>query len=199
MGLSILQWILCVGGIVVLSSFIVFPPVFRTVFAVSTEDPSGNDQSGAEDPTDTGTSAGSDLIDDSGYERVICTYNDESNADYRDSLGILFFHEDNQLQIVSETVNRVYPLDTKDNEAKFVEAQLACQEVPASYHQIKGFNYECSTGGNSIYTVKKFDLATFDPTSVSASDQEVITTNYTLNQNVSELASQLEAAGYVCE
>ncbi|HIT22211.1 MAG TPA: hypothetical protein IAB56_04510 [Candidatus Scybalousia intestinigallinarum] len=198
MGLSILQWILCVGGIVVLSSFIIFPPVFRTVFAVSTE-PGENDQSDWEDPVNNGTSTGSDLIDDSQYERIICTYNDESNTDYRDSLGILFFHEDNQLRIVSETVNRVYPLDTKDNEAKFAEAQLACQETPTSYHQVKGFNYECSTGGNSIYTVKKFDLATFDSTSVSASDQEVITTNYTLNQNVSELASQLEAAGYVCE
>ncbi len=197
MGLSILQWILCVVGILILSSFIVLPPVFRAVFTVSTE-PGENNQPDVETPTDNGSST-SDLIDDSGYERIICTYEDESNADYRDSLGILFFHEDNQLRIVSETVNRIYPLDSEDNEAKFSEAQLACQEIPASYHQIKGFNYECTTGGNSIYIVKKFDLATFDPTSVSASDQEVITTNYALNQNVSELASQLESAGYVCE
>ena len=139
------------------------------------------------------------MIDDSKYDRIICTYSDESNVDYRDSLGILLFHEDNQLRIVSETVNRVYPLDTKDNEAKFSEAQLACQEIPDSYHQTKGFNYECSTGGNSIYIVKKFDLATFDPTSVSESDKEVISTDYTLDQNVQEIATQLEAAGYVCE
>lgn len=198
MGLSILQWILCVGGILLLSSFIVLPPVFRSVFTTPTEEQDGGDNSDDIVPPATDNSSG-DLIDDSKYDRIICTYSDESNVDYRDSLGILLFHEDNQLRIVSETVNRVYPLDTKDNEAKFSEAQLACQEIPDSYHQTKGFNYECSTGGNSIYIVKKFDLATFDSTSVSESDKEVISTDYTLDQNVQEIATQLESAGYVCE
>ena len=40
---------------------------------------------------------------------------------------------------------------------------------------------------------------TFDPTSVSESDKEVISTDYTLDQNVQEIATQLESAGYVCE
>lgn len=198
MGLSILQWILCVGGILVLSSFIVLPPVFRGVFAIPSEEENGGDNLDDTVPPVTDNSSG-ELIDDSKYDRIICTYSDESSSDYRDSLGVLLFYEDNQLRIVSETVNRVYPLDTKDNEAKFAEAQLACQEIPDSYHQIKGFNYECSTGGNSIYTVRKFDLATFDPTLVSESDKEVISTNYTLNQNVQEIVTQLESAGYLCE
>lgn len=198
MGLSILQWILCVGGILVLSSFIVLPPVFRGVFAIPSEEENGGDNLDDTVPPVTDNSSG-ELIDDSKYDRIICTYSDESSSDYRDSLGVLLFYEDNQLRIVSETVNRVYLLDTKDNEAKFAEAQLACQEIPDSYHQIKGFNYECSTGGNSIYTVRKFDLATFDPTLVSESDKEVISTNYTLNQNVQEIVTQLESAGYLCE
>lgn len=198
MGLSILQWILCVGGILVLSSFIVLPPVFRGVFAIPSEEENGGDNLDDTVPPVTDNSSG-ELIDDSKYDRIICTYSDESSVDYRDSLGVLLFYEDNQLRIVSETVNRVYPLDTKDNEAKFAEAQLACQEIPDSYHQTKGFNYECSTGGNSIYTVRKFDLATFDPTLVSESDKEVISTNYTLNQNVQEIVIQIESAGYLCE
>ena len=198
MGLSILQWILCVGGILVLSSFIVLPPVFRGVFAIPSEEENGGDNLDDTVPPVTDNSSG-ELIDDSKYDRIICTYSDESSSDYRDSLGVLLFYEDNQLRIVSETVNRVYPLDTKDNEAKFAEAQLACQEIPDSYHQTRGFNYECSTGGNSIYTVRKFDLATFDPTLVSESDKEVISTNYTLNQNVQEIVTQLESAGYLCE
>lgn len=198
MGLSILQWILCVGGILILSSFIVLPPVFRTVFERPAEEQNGMDNPDNYIPSDPGSSSGN-LIDDSQYDRIICTYNDETNTDYRDSLGILLFHEDNQLRIVSETLNRVYPLDTNDNEEKFAEAQRVCQEIPDSYHQVKGFNYECSTGGNSIYVVKKFDLSSFDPDSVSVSDQEEIETSYTLNQDVLEIASQLELAGYVCE
>ena len=198
MGLSLIQWILCVGGILVLSSFIVLPPVFRIVFEQPVEEQNGPDNSDDYLPSSPGGSSGN-LIDDSKYDRIICTYSDESSSDYRDSLGVLLFYEDNQLRIVSETVNRVYPLDTKDNEAKFAEAQLACQEIPDSYHQTRGFNYECSTGGNSIYTVRKFDLATFDPTLVSESDKEVISTNYTLNQNVQEIVTQLESAGYLCE
>ena len=200
MGLSLIQWNLCVGGILVLSSFIVLPPVFRIVFEQPVEEQNGPDNSDDYLPSSPGGSSGN-LIDDSKYDRIICTYDDENHTayPYRDSLGILLFHEDNQLRIVSETLSRVYSLDTDENKEEFAEIQRACQEIPDSYYQIKGFNYECSTGGNSIYMVKKFDLASFDPTSVAVNDQDEIKTSYTLNQNVLEIVSQLELAGYICE
>lgn len=38
-GLSVLEWIICIVGIIVLSSFIVLPPVFRTFVKEKEEEP----------------------------------------------------------------------------------------------------------------------------------------------------------------
>ncbi len=199
-GLSVLQWFLCVIGILILLSFIVLPPAFRAFL------PSSPDQGNIVDEEENGESEdGSnddsspvEIIDDSQYARIVCTAYDESNPSYRDTLGVLLFHENNQLRIVSETLNRVYPLDTKDNEALFAQDQLACRNVSDAYYQTKGFNYECSSGGNSIYKVKKFDLATFDPSTVDPDDADDIQTKYQLNQNVQQIVSDLESVGYLC-
>jgi len=198
------QLTFCIFGFVLLGSFIILPPVFRICFK--------EEKPPVVQPTPTPTSIPDPTpnpslfepeINDTMYDRLVCNKEDTSNDNYRETLGIVLSYEDDMLKIVTESSNRIYNIEDEELEGiveEFDSEKQSCDNLSDDYRMIKGYNHACTSGEDSIYVVRKFDLGRFEPTLITGlGDSDIeITTKYSLDQSIEELRESLEDEGYSC-
>ncbi len=198
--LSTKEWILCIGAITILTLLMVLPPVFRIVFQ---EDTPNNTLAPTPTPTDLGdepSTTETSPIDDSQYEKVICTKEETNSETYQELNTFSLAHENGQLKIYSSINKKTYQLSEESDHSSFLKEKTSCDEVPSVYLTIRGFNYDCTSSENEIQLTQKFDLSNFKEKRVTINQEEkLITTPYYLDQNVRVIRKDLEKQGYVCE
>ena len=99
-------------------------------------------------------------------------------------------------EFVGEYHPKHYLLNSKESESKFTEEKLNCKNKE-EYDSIKGFNYSCSSTNDSIDTIKKYDLNTFNNTTNQL--ENGINPSFILDQNITEITTSLISEGYTCK
>ena len=200
------QLAFCIFGFILLGSFIILPPIFRICF----KEEKRPIDTGVVQPTLTpipdptpNPSLFEPEIDDSAYEKLVCNKEDTSNDNYRETLGLVLAYEDNMLKVITESSNRIYNIEDEELEGvteAFEAEKESCDNLSDKYKMITGYNHTCTSGGDSIYVVRKFDLSRFEPALISevGNPNIEITTDYTLDQNIDDLKASLEEDGYLC-
>lgn len=194
-GLSKLEWILSIFGIILLVLLIVLPPVFRVVF--EEENPVDTKPKPEEKDNQIKKEA---EIDDSAYNKVTCI-KQVPNASYVEVSSIILSTDNGLLKVYTESMVNTYYLNSKDSDSLYTEAKLECTNVSDSFYQVKGLNYSCSSSEDSVSFTKKYDLARFTPTTVTNKVNNSISFNssYVLDQNVEEIKNLLVTDGYTCQ
>jgi len=152
-GLTTLNWFLSISGIIILSLFIILPPVFRTVFKeeVIIEE---------NEPVEEKEPVQNNGIDDTNYLKVTCTKQNPL-VDYNETSQIILSHENNALRILTINSNRTY-LNTKESESAYTDSKLLCSSNKDVLSSISGFNYNCDITDTNINETIKYDLAVFE-------------------------------------
>lgn len=193
-GLSRLDWILSISGIILLSMVIVLPPLFRVVFEEKIEVPDENNQ--IVEDTDTTEIK----INDDKYVKVMCM-KQVTNPDYIENLVVTLAHENQSLKVLTEDIIYTYLVNTKDGESLYAEAKLACTNITEDFKTVAGFNYSCDVKDDSVQITKKYDLADFQPTSVVDYQGTVIqlVSPFIFDQSTAEITTSLTSQGYTCQ
>lgn len=189
--LTTLNWVLSIGGIILLSLFIILPPVFRTVFKeeVIVEQ---------KEPAEEEVPVQNNGIDDSNYSKITCV-RQIVQADYGENNEVILAHENNLLRVYTINSNSNYSLNTKENESLFTDSKLACTNNKQSLTNIVGFNYNCDVTENSINETVKYDLSIFEVSNLPTDKSTLFSPSYTFNQDVTAVMNLLINDGYTCQ
>lgn len=195
-GLSSIEWILSIMGIILLLLVIVLPPVFRVVFKEEVQEENNNNSNIQENlNTEEKTT-----IDDTSYTKITCT-KQESTSNYIETVNVVLAHQNNLLKILTTTSVKTYLLDTKESENLFAEAKLACSNISDQYYQVTGYSHSCNTSVDAVHVTQKYDLNNFQSTLVNNQDGTTtqLQTAYSLDQNVEDIKMSLVNDGYTCQ
>jgi len=189
-GLTTLNWFLSISGIIILSLFIILPPVFRTVFKeeVIIEE---------NEPVEEKEPVQNNGIDDTNYLKVTCTKQNPL-VDYNETSQIILSHENNALRILTINSNRTY-LNTKESESAYTDSKLLCSSNKDVLSSISGFNYNCDITDTNINETIKYDLAVFEVNNLPTDKLNLFSPNYTLNQDITVIQNLLINDGYTCQ
>lgn len=190
-GLTTLNWILSIGGIVLLSLFIILPPVFRGVFKEEVV-------IGEKEPAKEEVPVQNNGIDDSSYSKITCV-RQKIQADYGENNEVILAHENNLLRVYTISSNSTYSLNTKENESLFTDSNLACTNNKQSLTNIVGFYYNCGVIDNSVNETVKYDLSIFEVSHLPTDKVNLFTPSYTFNQDVTVVMNLLINDGYACQ
>lgn len=198
--LSIKEWIFCIIGIVLLTSFMVLPPLFRIVFAEDeftptlTPTPPSLDEEGKEPET-------VNPIDLSKYDQVICVSNIEEIGDSK--ITQIFAHQDKKLKVYVEKTERTFSQSKEEFDLE-ESKEGSCSLPPKEYLNVSGFEYQCGASNSLSETLvvmeNRFDLKRFSDTTVTIGEEiRVLSVPYYLDQDVDAIQSNLEAQNYSCQ
>lgn len=177
-GLTATNWILSILGMLVLSSFIILPPVFRTYMKeeVVEEEPKEEIKIGT----------------------TICRNENLVNSNYVDNVTLLFTHQNQKIQEFTRNTTRTYTDPLMYQEEKTIYGKYV-----TAFSIINGYEYgatpEDDTSSFQIH--EKYDLAIFKPTTIMIPGDEnptAITTDYDFNTNITTIKDYLTTNGYTC-
>ena len=177
-GLTATNWILSILGILVLSSFIILPPVFRTYMKEEV----------VEEPPKEEIKIGT----------TTCQNENLVSTDYIDNEILVFTHHNQKIQEFTRNTNRTYidPLVYQEQKSLYGKYVTA-------FSIINGYEYGAiPDDDNASFQIReKYDLTTFKPTTITIPGDEnstAITTDYELNGSITKVKDYLATNGYTC-
>lgn len=187
--MGIKEWIFCIAGIIIFTSFMVLPPVFRLAFPVEKIIDKKTEPSQKPEKPE-----GPITVDDSSYDKIVCRKTLETN----EISEITLSHEEKKLQIYTEKNTQSYQ---SISEEEFSKIKTDCDYPQSPYLRIEGFQYICENQDRNITITKKYDLKKFANTTVTMEDGsiELISVPYLYNQNIDNIQKQLENNQYSCQ
>ncbi len=174
-GLTTTNWILSILGIIILSCFVVLPPVFR-IFLKEDEGPMNEDVSGI----------------------TTCHKEGIENVDTIDDEIISFSHRNRKLLNYQKITTRTY-IDPMVYQA----LKPTYGQYTTSFNMITGYQYSIhlEDDHSSVQITERYDLSTFRPTTITVPGEEnptAITSTYQLNDDIDKWKEYLVTYGYVC-
>ncbi len=177
-GLSAMNWILSILGILLFSCIIILPPVFRRFIKP-------------------------EIIEEPPQEEIItatvtCQNENLAGVNYIDSEILVFTYQNQKLQGFTRTTNRVYTDSLTYQEQKSVYGKYV-----TAFSMINGYEYSATPSDDtfSVRIQEKYDLTIFKPTTIVIPGDEnptAITTSYELNSDISMIEEYLTVNGYTC-
>lgn len=183
-GMTKLNWILSIGGIIILLVLIALPPVFRIVFE---EKENVNTSKDNIKPDDTSNKPDTSDIDDTNLSKVICMIQ-TTDDDYIENYTITLAHQDKLLEMFTEDITHTYLFDSKESESKYAQGKLACNTTNTNAN---GLLYTCRATDDTIQTIKKVDLS-----KATSADSKI---SLTYHQNIDDITTNLTNSGYTCQ
>lgn len=177
-GLTTINWVLSIGGIILLSLLIILPPVFRVVFK-EVEKPQEEIK---EYPMITTTCYKEDIVSD------ITT----------DNITYIFQHKNNGLKTYTKTTKKSY----LDSNIYDTDKQSFGRLVTA-FSILNGYNYAVTPDdeNNSLSISEKYDLETFENTNIIIPGDTAstsVSSDYLFDQSIIEIVNNLTVDGYFC-
>lgn len=177
-GLTTMNWILSIIGILFFSCIIILPPVFRQFM---------KEEEVVEEPKveiKIGT--------------TVCQNANIVATDYTDNETLTFTHRNQDVQKFTRDTIRTY-----SDSIIYQEQKLTYGKLVTAFSIIEGYEYSATPedDSSSVRIQEKYDLATFKPTTIVVPGDEnptAITTNYQLNDDISTVKEYLIANGYTC-
>ena len=177
-GLTTMNWVLSILGIIVLTCFIVLPPVFRTFLKEEIEIP--------EEPT-------TQLI-----LTTTCQKEQINYANYVDNEVYTFKHQDNKIIEYTKEIKRVYR-----DPIQYQQEKQSYGELVTAFSIVNGYEYAASPDDNEsvVNIMETYNLKTFQPTMIvipGDTEPTPIISEVELNDNITNTTPTLTTNGYVC-
>lgn len=179
-GLTTTNYILCIGGILLLSLIIILPPVFRIVFK-------SNDNQINQD----------EIVNHP--ELSITCYKDNIKTDTTtNNETYIFNYKDNKVKSYTKIINKNF-LDPNNYETEKYELG----RLVTAFSVINGYNYSINPNDDQLLLIvnEKYDLETFNSTIISIpgnTEPTSLSAEYSLDQSILEIQNQLTNDGYLC-
>ena len=177
-GLTILEWILSITGIMVLSCLIILPPVFRIVYKEKPKEYVPNEI---------------EIL------TLTCTKNNYYSGEVRknDTYTIKYYND--KVRTYTIRHESIYPDPTPYAEEKQKEGRLS-----TAYNLVEGINYKVNPndGELKIITEETCDLSRFKSTVVTLPGDEVetkINSTFTTKDSVEQIKTDLQDDGCICK
>ena len=184
-GMTKLNWILSIGGIIILLILMALPPVFRIVFEEKENISPSKDNIKPDDTSNKPDSSAD--IDDTNLSKVICMIQ-TTDDDYIENYTITLAHQDKLLEMFTEDITHTYLFDSKESESKYAQEKLACNTTNTNAN---GLLYTCRATDDTIQTIKKVDLS-----KATSTDSKI---SLTYHQNIDDITTNLTNSGYTCQ
>ena len=177
-GLTAINWILSILGILILCCIIVLPPVFREFMKEEV----------VEEPPKVEVKV----------RTTTCQNENIPAIDYADNETLVFTHKNQKIQEFTRNTIRTY-LDP----LVYQEERLTYGKLVTAFSIISGYEYSAAPNDDtsSVHIQENYNLTEFKPTTIVVPGDEnptAITTSYQLNENISALKEFLTANGYTC-
>lgn len=177
-GLTTTNWILSILGILVLSCFIILPPVFRNFLKEEV----------VEEPPKEEVIVGT----------TVCQNQSIPATDYTDNVTLTFTYENQKIKGVIKNTVRTY-----SDSLVYQERKLTYGKLVTAFSIISGYEYSATPEDDtsSVLINEEYDLANFKPTTIVVPGDEnptAITTDYQLNDDISKVKEYLISNGYTC-
>lgn len=177
-GLTTMNWILSIGGIILLSLFIILPPVFRVVFKE------------AEKPQE----------EIKEYPMITTTcYKENIQTDTTtDVVTYIFQHKNNELKSYTKTTKKSY-LDPNIYDTD----KQSFGRLVTAFSVLSGYNYTVTPSEEEDYLLvqENYDLAVFKSTMIvipGNTEPTSVSSEYLFNQSINEMENELTVDGYFC-
>ena len=176
-GLTTMNWILSILGILVLSCFIILPPVFRVVFKEEVKE---------------------EIPEEIIIKTLICEKNNIITDQYIENSIFTFHYFNDRIRIYSKESNRTY-----NDSVIYANDKQQFGRYVAAFSILSGYGYSIDPDDDH-YIIKineKYDLGLFQPTVITVPGDTLATSidsTYTLNDSVSNIQHQLVNDGYIC-
>lgn len=177
-GLTSTNWILSILGIMVLSCFIILPPVFRNFLK-------------------------EEVVEEPPKEQVVigtttCQNENIKAVDYSDNETLVFTYRNQKIQSFTRKTNRTY-----SDPIVYQEKKLTYGKLVTAFSVISGYEYSATPEDDtsSVRIQEDYDLTNFKPTTIVVPGDEnptAITTSYQLNDDISKVKEYLTTNGYTC-
>ena len=179
-GLTVTNWLLSIGGIIVLLLLIILPPVFRTVFKEKEIV-----KEIVKEYITTGT--------------LICQKDAIMNTDYKDNEALIIKYKNNDIESYTVRIERTY----QDPNVYEID-KITYGRYTTAFNEINGYNYAATfnSDNSSVMIVSDYNMKEFLPTTVTIEniDEPVaITNHYLLGDNLETTNNNLTTNGYACE
>lgn len=178
-GMSGFNWFLSIIGILVLSSFIVLPPLFRILLPEKEK----------EEP----------FIDKIVIKTMKCSIKNYLVENHALNDEIIFKYYQDQMRSYSRTSENVYTdIDAFDADRQYYG------KLSTAFSILEGVEYD-ATPDNVNLTIlinEKYDFGSFSPRTVSIPGEEEsidLDSDYKLGESVNKIKEDLIALGYTCE
>lgn len=177
-GLTTMNYILSIGGILLLSLVIILPPVFRIVFK--------------EEIVKSEEKEEYLILTTTCSKENIVTNNTNENENY------IFQHVNNKIKSYTKITQKTY-LDPSTYE---VDKQDFGRLVTA-FSILNGYSYTVvpNDEDNHLTIKENYDLEIFTPTMIvipNDTEPTAVSSEYSLNQSIDEIKIELSTNGYLC-
>ncbi len=173
-GLTPTNWILSILGILILSCFVVLPPVFRVFFKEE------------------------ELVNEDVIGVMTCHKEQIENPDTIDDEILSFSYVNRKLTNYQKVTTRTY-IDPMIYQAM----KPTYGQYTTSFNMITGYQYSIhlDDDDSSVQITERYDLSVFRPTTITVPGEEnptAITSTYQLHDDIDGWKEYLVTYGYVC-
>ena len=177
-GLSPINWILSILGILIFASFIILPPVFRVVFKEKVKE---------EIPEEK-------VI----ITKMVCTRNNHPVGNHSETNKIEITYHKDSLKTYKKHTTEYFKISTS-----FEEEKISKNNLTTAASLVEGIVYNLSKDDSNltINIDEEFDLVVFkdDVVKLPETEEEVkVTCPYKLNDSATGIISALTTEGYTC-
>lgn len=177
-GMSFMNWVLSFAGILVFLSFIALPPFFRLAYP-------------KEEPVE-------DISGKIPMEALVCKIENHSTPTYTENQTINIRYYIDQIRTYTKDTVQTY----KDVET-FEADKQEYGRLSSAYSLVEGVSYDVSPDSvNLKITIsEKYELGQFVEKDVILPGEEEpikVTSNYTLEDSLTKVKTDLTALGYTC-
>lgn len=177
-GLTPMTWVIAILGMILLSCFIILPPLFRIVFKDKTV-PLPDDQ-----PV---------------VEHMECVKNNYVTDNHYESDTIKFSYLNNRINLYTKKTVMTF----NDTESFDAEKDMLGKLV-TGYSFVKGASYVVTPNVSDlkIIVTQEFNLGTFQTTSVTLPGDlqpTQLTSDYTRDNSINDVRIELTNSGYTCK
>lgn len=177
-GLTVTNWILSIGGILILLCLIILPPLFRVLLPEEEAIPL----------PETKVVIGS----------TTCTNSNVEGIGYIDNVTLDFTHTDSKITNYTRSYLRTYQDQNEYQSMKYTYGQYVSE-----FNLLSGYTYSANFDDDtsSIQIQEIYDLSTFTPTTVKLPGDEqptAVTTEFEYNDDINSIKTKLLSNGYTC-
>lgn len=178
-GLTVIEWILSIVGIIMLTCIIILPPIFRVVFEEEEKEPELPEQ----------VIVGS----------IECVKTNIRTNDYRYTEILNFTYANDQIQRYSTNQVRIY-----NDSVKYLSDKQLFGKYTAAFTILSGYKYSVDPDDNTYTLIvdEEYNLDDFKNTTITIpGDTETteVKTTYTRKDSIETVKNNLISKGYTCK